>query len=539
MKRNPDERLDSHFRLNLETEDVTNRRIDWLGGMVSHTTGAYNPLGGTHSMNQYIRRLVVDGLYGRFDIDISFSDGVNIVHGANGTGKTSVLHILTNAANLDLPRFSQLIFKEVRLEIENGASVELRAEVAKRRGFVSQVTLLLDGKDVASWPPLRTQNQDPEDERRASIAERDRISRLRKDRDIQIEATYFPAFRTMIEAWSSVDFTELSQRGAWRRRQSHQRYWGVAREWVPSHQADGIVAQTSMAREVFGEFVPWIDYPSPRDIQRELDDEIQRTVNRLAGVDLSLLSDTFSGVFAAISQEESAEFQDLRTPDAVRANISKQLEQIEAIQTEYGLLDSNTAFDALRSQLIASEHSGNDQDDTTMKVLLVYEEVLGQRVKILKDTFLNVRGYIDAVNDFLDGKQLVTAYGQDVDSIPKLQIRHDDGTLSQLDTLSSGERQIAGLIYSASRIAKGNVILVDEPELSLHIDWQRAIIGSMERQLPQKQLIVCTHSPLIARRYEEGMIELVPKPTTSMLSVQDLGNHEEEWSNMDYSEDDV
>ena len=539
MKRNPDEWLDSHFRLNLETEDVTNRRIDWLGGMVSHTTGAYNPLGGTHSMNQYIRRLVVDGLYGRFDIDISFSDGVNIVHGANGTGKTSVLHILTNAANLDLPRFSQLIFKEVRLEIENGASVELRAEAAKRRGFVSQVTLLLDGKDVASWPPLRTQNQDPEDERRASIAERDRISRLRKDRDIQIEATYFPAFRTMIEAWSSVDFTELSQRGAWRRRQSHQRYWGVAREWVPSHQADGIVAQTSMAREVFGEFVPWIDYPSPRDIQRELDDEIQRTVNRLAGVDLSLLSDTFSGVFAAISQEESAEFQDLRTPDAVRANISKQLEQIEAIQTEYGLLDSNTAFDALRSQLIASEHSGNDQDDTTMKVLLVYEEVLGQRVKILKDTFLNVRGYIDAVNDFLDGKQLVTAYGQDVDSIPKLQIRHDDGTLSQLDTLSSGERQIAGLIYSASRIAKGNVILVDEPELSLHIDWQRAIIGSMERQLPQKQLIVCTHSPLIARRYEEGMIELVPKPTTSMLSVQDLGNHEEEWSNMDYSEDDV
>ena len=128
------------------------------------------------------------------------------------------------------------------------------------------------------------------------------------------------------------------------------------------------------------------------------------------------------------------------------------------------------------------------------------------------DAFRPVREYIDAVNDFLEGKQLVTA-AQDVESTPRLQIRHDDDRLSPLDTLSSGERQIAGLVYSASHVAQGNVILVDEPELSLHIDWQRKIIHGMMQQLPSKQLIVCTHSPIIASDYRENMIELIPMPT--------------------------
>ena len=161
---------------------------------------------------------------------------------------------------------------------------------------------------------------------------------------------------------------------------------------------------------------------------------------------------------------------------------AKQLEQLQSTQKEYGLPDSDSAFAELRSQINSAHLPSQDQNDTTTRILRVYEEALSQRAKTLAAAFGVVRDYIDAVNEFLEGKQLVTAT-EEIEATPRLQIRNDDEMLSQLDTLSSGERQIAGLIYSASHIAQGNVILVDEPELSLHIDWQRKIIRAMVQQV--------------------------------------------------------
>ena len=169
----------------------------------------------------------------------------------------------------------------------------------------------------------------------------------------------------------------------------------------------------------------------------------------------------------------------------------------------------------LKSRLESSRLSSQDHDEsTTIRILEVYEEVLTQRATFVAEAFRAIRDYIDAVNDFLEGKQLVTAT-PDVESTPRLQIRYEDDILSPLDTLSSGERQVVGLIYSASRVADGNVILVDEPELSLHIDWQQKIIRSMMQHLRAKQLIVCTHSPVIASDYSDAMILLSPTPTKS------------------------
>jgi predicted ATP-dependent endonuclease of OLD family len=45
--------------------------------------------------------------------------------------------------------------------------------------------------------------------------------------------------------------------------------------------------------------------------------------------------------------------------------------------------------------------------------------------------------------------------------------------------------------------AGASVILIDEPELSLHVDWQRRLVPSMRLLNPLAQLIVATHSPEI------------------------------------------
>jgi hypothetical protein len=63
-----------------------------------------------------------------------------------------------------------------------------------------------------------------------------------------------------------------------------------------------------------------------------------------------------------------------------------------------------------------------------------------------------------------------------------------------LASLSSGEKHILRLLIETLR-HRNNPIIIDEPELSLHIDWQRELLPALRELVPNRQLIVATHSP--------------------------------------------
>lgn len=70
------------------------------------------------------------------------------------------------------------------------------------------------------------------------------------------------------------------------------------------------------------------------------------------------------------------------------------------------------------------------------------------------------------------------------------------------NVLSAGEKQMLGfLCYNA--FAKNAVIFIDEPELSLHVDWQRTLFRMMFEQNMSNQFVVATHSPFIYSAYPE------------------------------------
>lgn len=75
------------------------------------------------------------------------------------------------------------------------------------------------------------------------------------------------------------------------------------------------------------------------------------------------------------------------------------------------------------------------------------------------------------------------------------------------EKLSSGEQQLITLAAKlAARAEKGMVMLLDEPELSLHVKWQRAVplmLAELSKRL-SCALVVATHSPvLIASTLDE------------------------------------
>jgi len=71
-----------------------------------------------------------------------------------------------------------------------------------------------------------------------------------------------------------------------------------------------------------------------------------------------------------------------------------------------------------------------------------------------------------------------------------------DNTELNLDLLSSGEKHVLRVLVDAL-FAQENSLIIDEPELSLHVDWQRSLISHIRTINPNAQLIVATHSPEI------------------------------------------
>lgn len=83
-------------------------------------------------------------------------------------------------------------------------------------------------------------------------------------------------------------------------------------------------------------------------------------------------------------------------------------------------------------------------------------------------------------------------------------------TKMPLGSLSSGERQLLQILLE-TMAAEDNCVIVDEPELSMHVDWQRELIYSMVLVNPAAQIILASHSPEIvasAEAYSQQVVEL-------------------------------
>lgn len=104
-----------------------------------------------------------------------------------------------------------------------------------------------------------------------------------------------------------------------------------------------------------------------------------------------------------------------------------------------------------------------------------------------------INDFADTCNRYLVGKQ----FYYDKKKI-ELKIKDDNGKEIKLSHLSSGEKQIVSIfskIYLSEN--KSNIILFDEPELSLSIFWQRKLLVDIVKSKKCDFLISTTHSPFI------------------------------------------
>ena len=99
----------------------------------------------------------------------------------------------------------------------------------------------------------------------------------------------------------------------------------------------------------------------------------------------------------------------------------------------------------------------------------------------------------------------------------RVVVETTSGQTHGLNDLSSGEKQLVlMLIEIARRVVPGSVILIDEPEISLHPTWQRGLFAALDKIIEQydAQVILATHSLEIAT-------SVMPE---EVISLSDLDN---------------
>jgi predicted ATP-dependent endonuclease of OLD family len=52
------------------------------------------------------------------------------------------------------------------------------------------------------------------------------------------------------------------------------------------------------------------------------------------------------------------------------------------------------------------------------------------------------------------------------------------------------------------------VVVIDEPELSLHVDWQRQLFPILLGQQATNQFVIATHSPFIYSKYPDKELQI-------------------------------
>tara|TARA_R100001244_G_scaffold20931_2_gene22240 strand:+ start:24363 stop:24803 length:441 start_codon:yes stop_codon:yes gene_type:complete len=80
-----------------------------------------------------------------------------------------------------------------------------------------------------------------------------------------------------------------------------------------------------------------------------------------------------------------------------------------------------------------------------------------------------------------------------------------------LDSLSSGEQHEIVLLYELLfKVSKNTLVLIDEPELSLHVNWQKAFLPELLSisKVSDFYSIIATHSPFIVGGRDDLMTAL-------------------------------
>jgi len=208
--------------------------------------------------------------------------------------------------------------------------------------------------------------------------------------------------------------------------------------------------------------------------------------------------------YAALSQSLDRSF-----PKRVIGFGEKHLLPVENLKSQLDELDKK------RGALMLAGILDSEIDDPVTLPDGPLESAIARVLNVYaSDTFKK----LDALTMLLERIELFVNLISERFSTKKIRVDKENGFTIQgkqylvpLEKLSSGEQHQLVLFFELLFELKENaLILIDEPELSLHVAWQKKFIADLNRIIALNQLdvILATHSAPLVSRWTDMVVEL-------------------------------
>lgn len=456
-------------------------------------------------MNLSLSYFAIRGLHGKIDISIPIRDNRLVLIGVNGLGKTTVVNILYYTLTEQWSRLVDYEYSTIELVLNNTEIHITKDEVASRAAHSDRQRKLFHQYAMRSALPgrfvqsvlehpqyetlLRMQPSPTKDKyaRQLSIEigmPHSYLLRLLEDVPKALQQSLFDRpeeggismLTAALEISGSQQVLYLP---------TYRRIEQDLKAVFPMIDDDQLRKLTSAAEDDLTnrsrghiELVQFGMQDVEKKIGAELESIQRRTRFQLSNLTASYLQDIIR--YRADKIEPS--FVALMSDDIVEAVLAR--------------VDENTLSLADKREVkaaITRLRAGSTQPEARDRYLTYFFSRLLEIYQELAKSESNIRRLIATCNKYLERKSLYYD-----DSEFTSHIMENDGAILNWKALSSGEKQVVSLfthLHLSNK--KSQVVIIDEPELSLSVPWQKTLLPDISSSESCKLLIAVTHSPFI------------------------------------------
>lgn len=432
-------------------------------------------------MSAKLKEFKVLGLFGVFDHVITFNTekGVTIVIGENGLGKTIMLEMINSFFNKEYYYWSDVLFSEAEIKFEDDEIWKITCKLdTKKRRFIHVQQIVKNGKGKNLTIPFEIDYRKMRSgsiTHRLPFIERVGINKYvdHKRGEIIDRDTLYIRYSNMLDILCEDVFLAQEIKDAW---------FNVK---IDKNKLHLINTQRILS----------IKKASTESTVKKHAEHLSEMIKKCL----------------AKSTEESSKL-DRTFPNRLLARIAlnnnnktdvlsrlNDLELKRKLLDKVGLIEISTDLTGITQEQLADSEVNN--------TLLLYIEDSFSKLAVFDDLSNKLDLFINIINKRFKHKTLHI----NKDSGFEFKSTLLEGSTIPLEKLSSGEQNELVLFFELLFESNNKtLVLIDEPEISLHISWQNCFIEDVKEitKINNIDVLIATHSPDIIADNWDLRVEL-------------------------------
>lgn len=449
-----------------------------------------------------VKKFKASKVFDYIDFDIDFNDELNFLIGGNGSGKTTVLRLIDAILSFRLKELLQIKYKYIEIIIYH-QNQEINLTVRREN---NEVAFLFQNKNELKVPiPKET------DSRRFQFS---------SDRDIYEELKFKyqdSAYVKDLESLPKIHFLSLDRNVYSFSRRDEEMY--ARRKFHSPFETESpkeesyLLTGFSQAKDLILDEVKRI-----KDAEKKLENNLRTkflttSLNYIKNDDVAInFIENLNNNNRTLTTHIESFLKRKDDFTSVISNLFKFEIEDHSENEKMGAVEKKLQdfFSSLESAL-KELNSSHENKGVSLNILVNYGQIL--RLEELnrivtdfnsKKQTINkqLNKFVEVINYFYKG----SSKRIEISNMGKVKISSSLSEEITVMGLSSGEMHlfvIFTFLAFSKNAKKGGVIFIDEPELSLHLNWQENLIDKLRELNTTPQLILATHSPEIVSSYNE------------------------------------